>query len=407
MSNKRNSFEDDFRSSKLFKTLSESGGNVANVIADGIGKATNAIDSAVNGVVGGASGNAQKGKGTPNTNYNPSAGNTPGNNPAGTGQNSGNQYGRGQWNGQVNANKGTAPNGGTPNNVPPGVNYNYNYNYKAQTNTSSTAPGRKGYKAPPPSQYRQPSKAYAPPVKKGNVPPANGEYMMVREPSTAKFWLTGIAAVLYALFGKLYTPMHFVIFVIILIGVFVASSFLFKGKKKYVPVPKEEPKPEPVSKTGNPEVDKIIADGHDYILKMRKANDAIPDDKLSESIDRMEKASKGIFDYISENPEKAPQIRKFMNYYLPTTMKLLTSYQKLDSQTVKGENITKTMTDIERMVYTIAGAFEKQLDSLFGDEAMDISTDISVFESMLKQEGYIGDEDATSQTDDGEIKLNI
>lgn len=84
-----------------------------------------------------------------------------------------------------------------------------------------------------------------------------------------------------------------------------------------------------------------------------------------------------------------------MNYYLPTTIRLLASYDKLSRQRVKGENIQKTMFEIEGMMETIAAAFEKQLDSLFGDDAMDIAADISVMESILKQEGLSDDEDDT------------
>ena len=105
----------------------------------------------------------------------------------------------------------------------------------------------------------------------------------------------------------------------------------------------------------------------------------------------MERASSDIFKFIAENPAKAPQIRKFMNYYLPTTLKLLGSYQRLASQSVKGETITSTMFNIAGMMHTVADAFEKQLDSLFGDEAMDISADITVFETLLKQEGFVED----------------
>lgn len=384
MNNKnKNSIESEFRTSKVYKTLTESGGNIANAIADGIGKATGVIDHAVNGVVSGVNNAAQQNGRPGNTHY--------------TGGNGPQQSGTGTPGGP------SPQNGGS---VPPGVKYNYQSQYTRPP--AAPVPPRKHNKVPPPNQFRRGNTAYAsapprqqpqPAARQPGVPmTANPNMKMVREPSVAKYWLTGIAAFLYALFGKLYEPSHFIIFVLVLVGVFALSSILFKGKKKFIAVPKEEPKPEPVSKTGNPEVDKIIEDGNQYITKMRAANDAIPDKDLSECIDRMEQSSKAIFDYISKNPDKAPQIRKFMNYYLPTTMKLLESYQRLDSQVVKGENISGTMEDIERMLYTIAGAFEKQLDSLFSDEAMDISTDISVFESMLKQEGFVSPEDVKNET---------
>ena len=183
-----------------------------------------------------------------------------------------------------------------------------------------------------------------------------------------------------------------------------AISRLFKGKKEFVPIqpekPKEEPKKEPEkeekSHTGNPEVDKIIDEGREYLKKLRAADDAIPDETLSEDITRMERASADIFRYIADHPEKAPQIRKFMNYYLPTTLKLLGSYQRLSAQNVKGENITSTLFNIAGMMHTVADAFEKQLDSLYAEEAMDISADITVFETLLKQEGFV-DEDKREQ----------
>ena len=118
----------------------------------------------------------------------------------------------------------------------------------------------------------------------------------------------------------------------------------------------------------------------------------IPDEVMTKRIDRMEVASADIFAYIAEHPEKAAEIRRFMNYYLPTTLKLLNSYDKLSRQRVKGENIQKTMFEIEGMMETIAGAFEKQLDSLFDDDALDIAADISVMESILKQEGLSGED---------------
>ena len=209
-------------------------------------------------------------------------------------------------------------------------------------------------------------------------------------------------ALVYALSFPLYEVHHFVIFAAVLVLVFFLSGALFRGKKVFVPVeaekPREEPKPKPApekvekSQTGNPEVDKIIDEGREYLKKLRAADDAIPDETLSEDITRMERASADIFRYIADHPEKAPQIRKFMNYYLPTTLKLLGSYQRLSAQNVKGENITSTLFNIAGMMHTVADAFEKQLDALYAEEAMDISADITVFETLLKQEGFVDEE---------------
>jgi 5-bromo-4-chloroindolyl phosphate hydrolysis protein len=146
------------------------------------------------------------------------------------------------------------------------------------------------------------------------------------------------------------------------------------------------PEPAFVS-TGNAELDELVRQGHEAIGQMRQLNSKIKDEKLSGQIDRLESLTDNIFKHVAKNPGKISQIRKFMNYYLPTTLKLLTSYAELAAQGVQGKNITATMTKIETIMDTIVVAFEKQLDSLFSSDALDISTDITVLEGMLQREG--------------------
>ena len=93
-----------------------------------------------------------------------------------------------------------------------------------------------------------------------------------------------------------------------------------------------------------------------------------------------------------QEPKKLPQIRRFLNYFLPTTLKILNAYDRMDAVGISGENIDATKAKVEAMMGTIVKAFDKQLDSLFGAEAMDISTDITVMENLLAQEGLSGPE---------------
>ena len=106
----------------------------------------------------------------------------------------------------------------------------------------------------------------------------------------------------------------------------------------------------------------------------------------------MEIIAKKIFEQVQEHPEKLPDIRRLMNYYLPTTLKLLNVYEEFDSQPVQGENIRSAKQQIEATLDTINVAFENLLDKLFTDEALDVSSDITVLETMLKQEGLTGSE---------------
>ena len=94
---------------------------------------------------------------------------------------------------------------------------------------------------------------------------------------------------------------------------------------------------------------------------------------------------------MEQHPEKLPQIRKFMSYYLPTTLKLLNAYDRMGQQGVAGENISSTMHRVEDMMATVVIAFEKQLDNLFSAEALDLSTDMVVLENMMAREGLSDD----------------
>lgn len=293
--------------------------------------------------------------------------------------------------------------------------YHYSYTQTAYSNykrpntnpnqAPSSAPGGP-YNPPRGTAPRNTVSQNGAPVQQPKKAPRKQDMIEKYKLSNGRYWLTGIVCMLYALNGPLYRWQDLITFVVVGVAAFFIGGKIFKGKKYYVPAEsvqpekkpepekKQEPKAEPQKKvsTGDPEVDKIIEEGYKYLHELRDVNIRIPDEVMTKRIDRMEVASADIFAYIAEHPEKAAEIRRFMNYYLPTTLKLLNSYDKLSRQRVKGENIQKTMFEIEGMMETIAGAFEKQLDSLFDDDALDIAADISVMESILKQEGLSGED---------------
>lgn len=141
----------------------------------------------------------------------------------------------------------------------------------------------------------------------------------------------------------------------------------------------------------SPEIQKIVKEGDEYVRKIREANDAIPGEEISAKISRMEMLVDRIFDRVEEHPESVDDIRKLMEYYLPTTIKLLDAYEDLDAQPVQGENIISSKREIEKTIDTLNTAFEKLLDDLFQDTAWDLSSDISVLQTMLAQEGLTED----------------
>lgn len=138
----------------------------------------------------------------------------------------------------------------------------------------------------------------------------------------------------------------------------------------------------------SPEIQAMVQEGGRYITSLREANDAIPGEVISAKLDKLELIISKIFESVIRHPEQAGEMKKFMEYYLPTTLKLVNTYREFDGLPVKGENITTAMTEIERTLDTIIVAFEKLLDDLFQDTAFDVSADISVLETMFAREGY-------------------
>lgn len=201
--------------------------------------------------------------------------------------------------------------------------------------------------------------------------------------SAAPFYTAAAAWAVYALAFPLYKVGHFVIAAVVTLAVFFVSRCIWKDKKEVIEV-----EPEPV-RTGNEALDKMIADGQLALKEMRRLDDAIDDEVISGQIRQLEELSKKIFEVVQQKPEKLPQIRKFMGYYLPTTLKLLNAYDRMSGTGVSGENIDTTLAKVEGMMRTIVAAFEKQLDSLYGAEALDISTDITVLENMIAREGLV------------------
>lgn len=138
------------------------------------------------------------------------------------------------------------------------------------------------------------------------------------------------------------------------------------------------------------ELEAVRKEGDEYLTQIRRANEALPGKEISDKLDRLESVTTRIFACVELHPEKLPDIRRFIRYYMPTTLKLVKSYVEFESQPVQGENITKSKEEIIRALDTVNTAFANLLDSLFADDALDISSDISTLETMLKQEGLTG-----------------
>jgi hypothetical protein len=204
----------------------------------------------------------------------------------------------------------------------------------------------------------------------------------------AAFLTAGGSALLYSLLFPLYRVGHFAIAggLALLLG--RVAYIMFSGLDTSQTAPSMEDTP----LTGNEAVDKLIARGNDMLAQIRREDELIPDPQLSAQIVQMEQIAGRIFMTVIEQPAKAPQIRRFMDYYLPTTLKMLAGYRKLTDRGVQGREAQATKERIESAMQVVIGAFEKQLETLHRNDMLDITTDIDVLETMLKQDSLLGNE---------------
>ena len=162
------------------------------------------------------------------------------------------------------------------------------------------------------------------------------------------------------------------------VGAYFAASKVFPGRDV-----------EEKITTGDAAVDREIEKARERLENLRRANEAIPDPEISKNLDRMVASGQQIFKELGRDPRKVALVRRFMNYYLPTSEKLMEQYQVLMNAPSKGENITSAMKTIESSMELAANAFEKCADNLYKDDEMDIDAEIKVMQTMLSGDNLI------------------
>ena len=173
-------------------------------------------------------------------------------------------------------------------------------------------------------------------------------------------------------------------------GLFGEQAYLDYGRDMLVLDGSGVKVEQPPQKKTAPETD--IGEENALLRQIRQVNDAIENPELSRKIDRIGEITERILEFQKEHPDKAGELRKFLNYYLPTTLKILDSYAELEKQGVEGENIAATKQRIEGMMDMVVEGFERQLDKLFAGDMMDIAADITVMEQMMQGDGLFDGE---------------
>ena len=205
-------------------------------------------------------------------------------------------------------------------------------------------------------------------IKKKSVIPVYG---------TAAMW------VLYCLFLPLNRVWHFIVLACIGVLSYAILSKIFPGKVESFEATKE---PE---RTGDEKVDALLAEGETAVTEMRRLRETIPTESVRQKVDELVDIIDKIFKKLLAEPGVYNQVKRFADFFLPTSVKLLHAYDRFGQSGVTGENITGTMERIDTALDMTLDSYKKFFDSLFENQALDIETDISVLETMLKKEGFL------------------
>jgi len=144
--------------------------------------------------------------------------------------------------------------------------------------------------------------------------------------------------------------------------------------------------------------DNLIAQINQYLIKIKQLNNYIKDEVISCELDEIEKSLRTIQSQLKEetvSESKIKQLEEFFNYYMPLIVKILNSYRRIESNELTGENATETKNQVSSIIPLIKKAFEKELDYMFTDEMLDITSDIKVLELMLSTDGLLGKNNGT------------
>lgn len=227
-----------------------------------------------------------------------------------------------------------------------------------------------------------------------------------KQRSVVPVYLIAVVWFIGGFFFRVHRPLGFAVLVAISAAVFLIARQIWRDRTIVVTKPDPEPRqkaepkaePEPTAAKAepeqpeDPEIAALRQDRDRAVGEMRRLNDSIEDPTLSRQIDQIEATTGKIFAYVMAHPDQKSQIRRFLNYYLPTTLKLLNAYDRLDEAGISGINIDGAKGKISEVMAAIVSAFDRQLDALYQGEVMDINAEIKVLQSLLTGDGLADDQ---------------
>jgi len=211
----------------------------------------------------------------------------------------------------------------------------------------------------------------------------------IKQKSVVPVYGFAAAWVLYCIFFPLYETWHFIVLACVSALTFFVLSAVFPGKVKQFEAAEEPPR------TGDDRIDTLLSEGERAVAEMRRLRNAVQDGPVRGKVDEIAFVTDKIFKKLIDDPNDYKQVKRFADFYLPATIKLLHTYDRFGQSGTSGENIGGTMERIDTALDTILVSYKKFFDSLFEYQAIDIETDIRVLETMLRKEGLMNSEFGT------------
>lgn len=206
----------------------------------------------------------------------------------------------------------------------------------------------------------------------------------VKRRRAAPVYIAAAVFAVYTLIFPLYKLWHFLLAAAVTAAAWLLAEKLIKPVVEYVPVPEPEPEP-PVSHGA--EADAVLAEAKTARQEMEALAAAIGDAAVTKKIEALCSLSDRIAQDILDDPADAREIQKFQRYFLPSTIGLLHAYDRMGR--AQGETAARSREKIAQMLDTEIHAFQKQLDALYKNDAMDVDANIRVMQSLLEREGLL------------------
>lgn len=203
---------------------------------------------------------------------------------------------------------------------------------------------------------------------------------IVKKPSAIPFYVSGGIWLIGCVFLKMIYISDYLLCLGASVIAFVIASKVCKPIEIITKIP---------FTSGNEEVDQLLRKKVAFVKEMQALDESIDNLNVSQAIVDINLATEEIFNEVVKNPALAQRLRKFVNYYLPTLIKLCSSYAELEKQTQLSQNANEMTVKIENALILAKKAFQNQLDDLYADKAMDLSADIQVLETLMNQQGLL------------------